>query len=783
LIVRIFEDVLCLITLIANLLNAERLVVPCHVGQDNPQTRIRIIVAIVFRSFGSKAQPQFRGTTMSRFFLRVTTQSRVSLVLFLLVAFLGVGTPVASANDNDGDGIEDIFDLDDDNDGVTDDNDADPFDPIVCEDRDADFCDDCAIQVDGFGPLADVDPFNDGADSDGDGICDLTDTQQQSNPLRSYAYVPNYNSGTVSVIDNISNTTVATVPVGTSPTVAAVSPYGASVYVTNQGSGNVSVIDVLSSTVASTIPVGSGPSGVAFTPNGTSAYVTNINSTTVSVIDVLSRTVVATVPVDSRPTAVAITPDGASAYVTNQLTNTVSVIDTATNTVVATVPVGALPFLGIAIHPDGSSVYVANFSGGTVSVIDVATNTVTTTVPVGASPTGVAITPDGASIYVTNQGSSNVSVIEQSSNTVVATIPVGSLPFAISIDPSGASAYVANAGANSVSVIDVSTGIVTASIPVGNFPAGVAITPCTATESGCLEINNSAPIADAGADQPLRAGDTVHLDGTASFDDNTATANLVFSWTFSLLPVGSTASIVGADTATPSFVADLADTYAIELIVTDEGGLPSAPDEVVVGADNLAPTAAAGNDQLVIIGETVNLDGSASTDPEFDLLTYAWSITAAPVGSSSILVDANNVTSSFMPDLEGVYQVNLVASDIIGPGAPDTVQITAATAEEFSEIQIVSGNDAIVALVPGQVTTGGNQNALLNSLSQAITAIQEGDLAKAIDKLEKALIRTDGCVLRGSPDGNGPSRDWITDCTAQVETYDILSAALAAIVP
>jgi len=294
---------------------------------------------------------------------------------------------------------------------------------------------------------------------------------------------------------------------------------------------------------------------------------------------------------------------------------------------------------------------------------------------------------------------------------------------------------------------------------------------------------STPPTADAGPDQSIRAGDTVSLDGSASFDDNTASTALDYSWAFFSTPGGSSATLIGVDTATPSFVADVGGTYVVELVVTDEESLASDPDHVEVSSDNLAPSSAAGNDHLVIIGTTVSLDGSASTDPEFDPLTYAWTIISAPVGSSSTIVGANNVASSFVPDLEGIYQVNLVVSDLIGSGAPDMVEIVAATAEDFSEVQIVSGGTVVDDLVPSQVTTGGNQNALLNSLSQAITAIQTGDLAKAIDKLEKALIRTDGCALRGSPDGNGPSRDWITDCAAQIEAYNLLNDALEALTP
>lgn len=89
--------------------------------------------------------------------------------------------------------------------------------------------------------------------------------------------------------------------------------------------------------------------------------------------------------------------------------------------------------------------------------------------------------------------------------------------------------------------------------------------------------------------------------------------------------------------------------------------------------------------------------------------------------------------------------------------------------------------DIITALPLAAVTTRGNQNALTNFLSQAIVAIQNNHLATARDKVEEAIERTDGCVLRGAPDGSGPGRDWITSCAAQMDIYDLLTAALAAL--
>jgi YVTN family beta-propeller protein len=76
--------------------------------------------------------------------------------------------------------------------------------------------------------------------------------------------VANGDSNDVSVIDTATNTVIATVNVGTSPTGVSVTPDGKKVYVANWGNqpGRVSVIDTSTNTVTASVPVGSDP--VAF---------------------------------------------------------------------------------------------------------------------------------------------------------------------------------------------------------------------------------------------------------------------------------------------------------------------------------------------------------------------------------------------------------------------------------------------------------------------------------------------------------------------------------------
>ena len=89
----------------------------------------------------------------------------------------GSGPDVANdGSDFDQDGLCDLGDPDDDNDTVSDGADTNPFDPFQCQDLDGDTCDDCSA---GSGP----DVANDGSDFDQDGLCDLGDPDDDNDTV------------------------------------------------------------------------------------------------------------------------------------------------------------------------------------------------------------------------------------------------------------------------------------------------------------------------------------------------------------------------------------------------------------------------------------------------------------------------------------------------------------------------------------------------------------------------------------------------------------------------
>ena len=186
---------------------------------------------------------------------------------------------------------------------------------------------------------------------------------------------------------------------------------------------------------------------------------------------------------------------------------------------------------------------------------------------------------------------------------------------------------------------------------------------------------NTSPVANAGPDQSVQVGATVSLSGSSSTD---ADGNpLTYDWSFISMPAGSSAMLSNPTAATPSFVANNAGSYVVQLVVND-GTVNSTPDSVTiaVATGNTAPVANAGPDQTVAVGASVILNGSASHDVDRNALTYQWALTTKPTGSVATLVNSTAAMPNFVADVAGQYVGQLIVSDGALSSAPDTVMIT-----------------------------------------------------------------------------------------------------------
>jgi hypothetical protein len=208
-----------------------------------------------------------------------------------------------------------------------------------------------------------------------------------------------------------------------------------------------------------------------------------------------------------------------------------------------------------------------------------------------------------------------------------------------------------------------------------------------------LDPANRAPVADAGDDQTVDENSRVDLDGSGSSDpDHDA---LSYDWS-----TPSDISLSDAGTAQPYFTApdvDSETTYLFILSVSD-GSLSSSPDSVYITVRDLdpanrAPVADAGDDQTVDENSRVDLDGSGSSDPDQDALSYDWS-----TPSDISLSDAGTAQPYFTaPDVdsETTYLFILSVSDGSLSSSPDSVYITVRDLDPANRAPVADAGDDV----------------------------------------------------------------------------------------
>jgi hypothetical protein len=223
----------------------------------------------------------------------------------------------------------------------------------------------------------------------------------------------------------------------------------------------------------------------------------------------------------------------------------------------------------------------------------------------------------------------------------------------------------------------------TARFPQGS-PVFTGLPAGTQVNSACGHIVDNmwfgteepTPIADAGPDQTLDEFDGIVLDGSASSDP--LGELLTYQWD---QVAGPTVALDLTDPVHPTFDAPSVEvggaTATFQLIVS-AGQRQSEPDsvDIVIKNVNHPPVAVAGDDQAVLEGSSVSLDGSGSYDPDAESLTYAWAqIAGTPVVLSADTAVGPSFDAPFVGPEGETLTFELRVHDGIDESLPDTVDI------------------------------------------------------------------------------------------------------------
>ena len=246
--------------------------------------------------------------------------------------------------------------------------------------------------------------------------------------------------------------------------------------------------------------------------------------------------------------------------------------------------------------------------------------------------------------------------------------------------PAGSAAALSDAGARTPSL--------TPDVP-GTYRARLTVTDPTGrsgraeVEVTASECGSAAPSVDDIAVAPTDApavGQAVRLEPTVS-DADTAddcgahAAEFEYRWELLEAPAGSAAALSDAGARTPSLTPDVPGTYRARLTVTDPTGRSGRAEvEWTAGTcgTNAPTVVAVATPTSANPGQGISLQATVS-DADNDApcslgqrTSVRWRLAGVPAGSRAVVTAPSAERASFVPDVPGDYEVEVVATDDTG---------------------------------------------------------------------------------------------------------------------
>ncbi|SKC82426.1 gliding motility-associated C-terminal domain-containing protein [Ohtaekwangia koreensis] len=279
-------------------------------------------------------------------------------------------------------------------------------------------------------------------------------------------------------------------------------------------------------------------------------------------------------------------------------------------------------------------------------------------------------------------GSINKNPIVSAGNDLFFRAPIASFPItATASDPDGSISFY-NWTKVSGPAISPPAGVTTPVLTISNPPEGTYVFRIDVTDNGGSTASDEVTvvIAPPGTNSPpvvttgnsfivFKPASTATINGSA-FDLDGAIASLV--WTQEAGP--STTSLSGANSTTLNVAGLDLGSYTFRLTAVDNESAEAFSEIVIeVRAENLPPTAFAGNDTTLYLPDNFIALTGTGDDPDGTIADLTWQQLSGPPANVNL---DNNPIISISDLIEGVYLLKLTVTDNAGATASDEITIT-----------------------------------------------------------------------------------------------------------
>lgn len=272
-------------------------------------------------------------------------------------------------------------------------------------------------------------------------------------PILNNLYVPNYESGTVSVIDLENMIIKKTIYLNdqSNPTKIVVDSNRHLVFVSDKISGIITIIDGINGKIINSIDIGDSLWDLDINDKNGKLYVSDLIKNEIIIVDTENLKIIKSIPVSQSPWSVVINQKTNLVYVASGTSETIHVIDGNTDNLINEINPGVKPW-GLSINEKSNVLYVTSWDSNSITVIDLQNNEIIYEIPIVSGAWQMSTNQNNGVTIVSNEHTNELYLLDENSKQFQ-TITVYDSPQAMTVSPISNTVYVTNPLANSVSSV------------------------------------------------------------------------------------------------------------------------------------------------------------------------------------------------------------------------------------------------------------------------------------------------------------------------------------------
>jgi len=273
-------------------------------------------------------------------------------------------------------------------------------------------------------------------------------------PILNNLYVPNYESGTITVIDseNMIIKDIIYINDGNSnPTQIVVDVNRHLVFVSDKISGILTVIDGINGDIINSIDIGVSLWDLDINDKNGKLYVSDLIKNEIIVVDTENLEIIKTIPVSPSPWSVVINQKTNMVYVASGVSEIIQVIDGNTDSLIHEIYPSVKPW-GLSINEKSDVLYATSWDSDLIIVIDLQNNQIISEIPIVAGAWKMSTNQNNGVTIISNEHTNELYLLDENSKQFQ-TITLNDSPQSVTISTISNIVYVANPLSDSVSSV------------------------------------------------------------------------------------------------------------------------------------------------------------------------------------------------------------------------------------------------------------------------------------------------------------------------------------------